>query len=186
MFPPKVAIRQANFTTDIALLSLLLRGVVSVRENDKTVLLTPEGRQKLAAELEHLRTVRRKEVLEQLAAARQSADGWDSQEFLEAKNEQSFVEGRILTLEKMLAEAEVLGEGRTDGVVGLGSEVVVMNEEGEEERYVIVGSAEADPLKHRISRESPVGKALMGTRAGDRVEFEAPAGKRALTVISVK
>lgn len=157
-----------------------------MQEREKTVLLTPEGRQRLSEELEYLKTVRRKEVLEQLAAARQSADGWDSQEFLEAKNEQSFVEGRILTLEKMLAEAGVLEGERTDGVVGLGSEVVVMNEEGEEERYIIVGSAEADPSRHRISQGSPVGKALFGKRAGVQVEFEAPAGRRVLTIISVK
>jgi len=160
--------------------------VINVHEREKTVLLTPEGRQKLLAELEYLKTVRRQEVMEQLQAARQSADGWDSQEFLEAKNEQSFVEGRIKMLEKMLAEAQVLKEERTDGVVGIGSEVVVRNEEGEEERYTIVGSAEADPRLHRISSESPVGKALMGRRAGDQVEVQVPAGKRTLTILEVR
>ena len=157
-----------------------------MQDKGKTTLLTPEGKQKLLAELEHLKTVRRPEVMEQLQLARQSAEGWDSPDYLEAKNQQSFVEGRIRMIERMLADAAILQPEQHGGVVRPGSEVTVRTEEGEEERYVIVGSAEAEPSLCRISSESPVGKALMGHQAGDTVQFEVPAGPRTLVILDVK
>lgn len=157
--------------------------------HDPGSLITEEGREKLRAELEHLRTVRRKEVAEQLHLARELSDGWDSPEMQEAKNAQAFVEGRIRTLEKMLAEASVVARGgvSADGqrVVGIGARVRVQNDEGEEEVFTIVGSAEADPRIGKISHQSPVGRALIGKRSGDVLSVEVPAGTRQFTVLAV-
>lgn len=157
--------------------------------HDSAALITAEGREKLRAELEHLRNVRRKEVAEQLHLARELCDGWDSPEIKEAKNAQSFVEGRIATLEKMLAEVEVIDESRVavDGqrIVGIGARVCVKNDDGEEEVFTIVGSAEADAKAGRISHQCPVGRALIGKKPGDEFEVEVPAGTRRFSVLAV-
>lgn len=167
---------------------MMQRGVMDM--HDSAALITAEGREKLRAELEYLRTVRRKEVAEQLQVARELSDGWDSPEMLEAKNAQAFVEGRIRTLEKMLAEAEVVEKRGVspDGqqVVGIGSRVRVKNEDGEEEVFTIVGSAEADARSGKISHQSPVGSALVGTKPGDQVDVKVPAGTRRFTVLAVE
>jgi transcription elongation factor GreA len=152
------------------------------------LMLTPEGREKLRAELEHLRNVRRKEAVERLQAARELSDAWDSPEYIEAKNEMSFIEGRIITIERMLAEAGIIPTDRPAGAtdfVRLGCKVTVVNEDGEEETYILVGSAEADPRLGRISNQSPVGQALLGRRVGERVQVVAPGGMRELTVRSI-
>jgi len=157
--------------------------------HDSAGMITAEGREKLRAELEYLRTVRRGEVAEQLQAARELSDGWDSPEMQEAKNAQAFVEGRIRMLEKMLAEVEVVEkrsvspDGQT--VVGIGSRVRVRNDDGEEEVFTIVGSAESDARAGKISHQSPVGSSLIGTRPGDQVDVKVPAGIRRFTVLSV-
>ncbi len=152
------------------------------------LMLTPEGREKLRAELEHLLNVRRKEAVERLQAARELSDAWDSPEYIEAKNEMSFIEGRIMLIERMLAEAGVIEtEKRAGGAdfVRLGSRVTVLNEDNEEEQYILVGSAEADPRLGRISNQSPVGQALMGRRVGEKIQVIAPGGMRELTVKSI-
>lgn len=151
-------------------------------------MLTPEGREKLRTELEHLRNVRRKDALERLQAARELSDAWDSPEYIDAKNEMSFLEGRILTIERTLAEAGVIPTEKPAGsidFVRLGSKVTVLNEDAEEERYIIVGSAEADPRLGRISNQSPVGQALLGRRIGDKFNVAAPGGVREFTVQSI-
>ncbi len=146
--------------------------------HEKPVFLTPEGRAKLEAELKFLREQRRPEVAERIKASKEFSDTTDNAEFDEAKNEQAFVEGRILTLEKMLANAVMIdGEhAATHDIVRLGSTVKVADEEGESEVYTIVGSAEASPRHGKISNESPVGRALLGRRVGDTVEVVVPAG----------
>lgn len=152
------------------------------------LMLTPEGREKLRAELENLRNVRRKEAVERLQAARELSDAWDSPEYMEAKNEMSFIEGRIQTLERLLAEAGVITMEKPAGgvqFVRLGSTVTVLNEDGEEEHYTIVGSAEADPRTGKISNQSPVGQALLGRRVSDKVKAVAPGGMREFTVLSI-
>ncbi len=149
------------------------------------LMLTPEGRAKLLAELDHLRDVRRKEAVERLQSARELSDAWDSPEYTEAKNEMSFIEGRVITLERLLAEAGVINTEGGATSVRLGSKVVVVNEDDEEEQYTIVGSAEAEPRHGRISNQSPVGQALLGRRPGDQLSVLAPGGMRKLTVKSV-
>ena len=135
---------------------------------DKPVLLTKEGLEKLQRELDDLRTTRRTEVAERIKYAKEFGDIMENSEYEDAKNEQGMLEGRILTLEKMVRNA-VLIEEHHDGIVQVGSRVRVKDEFGEEE-FTIVGPAEVDVAGGRISMESPVGKALMGHKVGEKVE----------------
>jgi len=153
--------------------------------DNKTIPLTPEGRVRLEEELNHLRTEHRPAVVQRLQTAREESEAWDNPEFLEAKNELAFIDGRIKELERMLAQATVIPQPATRGVVALGSRVMLRNQEGEEEVYTIVGSAEAKPAEGRISDKSPVGKAVLGRRLGDTVEVETPAGPRALVIVKI-
>jgi transcription elongation factor GreA len=153
---------------------------------DVEVTLTREGYERLKDELEHLRSVRRQEVAELLRLAREVGEAGGA-EYMVAREEQSFVEGRIASLEKLMAEAAVVEVSPTSGrpEVAIGCEVVVRDEEGEEERYFIVGPMEADAAGGRISSQSPVGQALMGHRAGDTVEVATPMGTRRLAISKV-
>ena len=155
---------------------------------DKSVFLTAEGREKIESELEHLRSIRRPEVQERIRTAKEFGDTTDNAEFEEAKNEQAFVEGRILTLERMIANAVMIDSEHTGkhDVVGLGSRVTVTDESGETDVYTIVGSAEASPAQGKISNESPVGRAIMGRRRGDDVEVLTPGGVFKLTVTAIE
>lgn len=154
---------------------------------DKELLVSPEGLKKLEAELEHLTTVKRREVAERIKTAREFGDISENSEYEDAKNEQAFIEGRIQSLEKMLRQARVVvADDQDPSVVHIGSHVTVKDlEENVEEDYVIVGATEADPIKNRISTESPVGKALLGLKAGDHVEVNAPVGKIRLEVVKI-
>ena len=152
----------------------------------REIYLTPQGLAKLEAELEHLRTVRRPQVADRIHQAKESGSTDDNAEYEEAKNELAFVEGRILTLEKMLQNAVIIKEEKTPpGQVKLGSKVIVREPDGQEEHFLIVGSAEADPKQGKISNQSPVGLALMGKKAGDKVEVRTPAGARRLHVVQI-
>ncbi|MBM3129222.1 MAG: transcription elongation factor GreA [Chloroflexi bacterium] len=154
---------------------------------EKPIFLTPEGRAKLEAELEQLKTVRRAEVAEQIHSAKEEGDIMENSAYDEAKNEQAFVEGRILTVEQMLKNAVMIDETRASDSVGIGSYVTVVERGGnDDEMYQIVGSAEADPTRGRISNESPVGRALLGKRAGDEVQVKIPDGVRHLKVTEIR
>lgn len=155
--------------------------------SEQATFLTREGRKKLEEELEHLHTVRRAEVAERLHSAME--DGGElseNAEYEDAKNEQAFVEGRILTLENMLAKAVVIEEEGPQGVVRLGSVVTVREEGGKPERYHIVGAAEANPREGRISNESPLGRALMDRRMGDVVKVNAPSGVLTFSIVRIE
>ena len=155
---------------------------------DKATILTPEGLRRLEHELEHLKTVRRKEVAVRIKQAKEFGDLMENSEYEDAKNEQAFVEGRILQLEQMLRNAKVIDNQHTPlDRVAVGSTVRLKElASGEEITYMIVGSAEADPTKDKISDESPVGRALLGKRKGEAVEVTAPAGKMRYTVLHIK
>jgi transcription elongation factor GreA len=155
--------------------------------NEKATILTPEGLRKLEEELEFLKTVKRKEVAERIKQSKEFGDLMENSEYEDAKNEQAFIEGRILTLEGMLRNARVINnhDVRSD-VVTIGSTVKLQDEAGEELNYTIVGSPEADPLHDRISNESPVGRALLGRRRGDKVTVKAPAGTIRYTIKAIK
>jgi transcription elongation factor GreA len=157
-------------------LRLELKGELIMSE--KEVMLTVEGLRKLEQELEHLKSVRRKEVAERIKQAIEFGDISENSEYEDAKNEQAFIEGRILTLEKKLRNARIIDDtGLDTGKVSLGSKVVLKDLEcGDVLEYVIVGSMEADPSAAKISNESPVGKAIMGQRIGAVVEVLVPVG----------
>jgi len=153
---------------------------------DKVVYLTPEGKQRFTAELHELQTVRRHEVEEQIRRAKEFADTVDNAEYDEAKQEQAFVEGRIQELEQLLASAKVIEESTTKAdFVRMGAHIKVVDNEGEEETYYLVGSSEADPRKGLISNESPIGRALIGKRVGDEVTVVAPAGAFTLKILDI-
>ena len=142
----------------------------------QTTFLTPEGLKKLEEELEYSRTVRRQEVAQRLRAVLEEQDILENAEYEDAKNEQAFVEGRILTLEDILRNVAIIEEGGPTDRVGIGSRVTVAEEDGEPETYHIVGSVEADPKRGRVSNQSPLGKALLGHRVGDEVIVNVPDG----------
>ena len=145
--------------------------------SEQTTYLTREGLKKLQDELEYLKTVKRQEVADRLHAAMDEGDIDENAEYDEAKNEQAFVEGRILTIEAMLKNYVLIDETakETDEVM-LGSTVTVVEGDNAPEKYHLVGAAEADPSKGRISNESPLGRSLIGRRVGDTVQVSAPAG----------
>jgi len=147
--------------------------------------LTPEGLAKLEEELEYLRTVRRQEVAERIQKAKELRSTVTSPEYEDAKNEQGFVEGRILELERVIKNAVIIHPEAAD-LVQLGSRVTVRHQDSSEEHYTIVGSVEVDPSEGKISNESPVGNALLGKRVGDEVEVTVPAGVFKMTITEIK
>ena len=144
----------------------------------KQMLYTPEGYKVLTDELDYLKTVRRTEIKEAIEVAKGFGDLSENAEYDEARNEQAKTEARIKELEELVANAVVVDESKIDNsIVSLGSAVTVYDvEEDEEIKYLIVGSNEANPFEHKISDQSPIGKALMGARAGDNVVVEVPYG----------
>jgi transcription elongation factor GreA len=154
---------------------------------DREIMLSAEGYKKLEEELDHLKSVRRREVAERIRQAREFGDISENSEYEDAKNEQAFIEGRILMLEEQLRNARVVDAATQDpDEVGIGTQVKVRDEEsGDVEVFTIVGSTEADPGKNRISNDSPVGAALSGRRAGDTVEVSIPAGVVRFQVLEV-
>ncbi len=152
----------------------------------KPIYLTADGLAKLEAELNHLRTVRRAEIANQIHLAKELADAVDNAEYDDAKNLQAFVEGRILTLEHITKNAVIIAAEHATDSVRVGTTVTMITPGGEEEHYTIVGSYEADPVQGRISNESPVGRALLGKRVGDEVNVMAPGGVLRLTVVEIK
>jgi len=150
--------------------------------------ITPEGLQRLQEELRKLREEKRLEVAQQLRVAIEAGDLSENAGYEEAKREQAFVEGRILEIERILANAEIVneGDGRGTATVHVGSRVTIAEDGYAPETYRIVGSAEAAPLDGLISNESPVGRALLGKAVGDEVEVKTPAGgSRLLTIIEI-
>ncbi len=151
----------------------------------KPVPLTKEGFAKLQQELDDLINVRRAEVAERIHEAKDMVGAQNTPEYEDARNEQAFVEGRILTLETIIQNAVVIEEAHDHLHVNLGSKVTVQNHKGERENFTIVGSAEADPKEHRVSNESPVGQALLGKSVGTEVKVEAPAGSLRWTIVRI-
>lgn len=152
----------------------------------KQTYLTQEGLEQLQEELALLRNVRRPEVAVRIHKASETGGTVDNAEYDEAKNEQAFVEGRVLTLEAMIKSAVIIPDHATPPKsVQLGSKVTVSTGQGKNQVYVIVGKAEADPSQGRISNESPVGKALLGLKAGATTEVETPSGTVALKVVKL-
>ena len=144
----------------------------------KDVLLTPEGLDKLKAEIAYLSNEKRREVAERIKEAREFGDISENSEYDDAKNEQAMLEARIATLEDKLRSASVIDASELDSnVVRVGSVVNVKDDLGKSLKYTIVGSTEADPSQNRLSNESPVGAALLGRKNGDTAKVQLPSGK---------
>ena len=148
---------------------------------------TKQGYQDLVDELKYLKLTRREEIKEQIAVARGFGDLSENAEYDEARNEQAKVEARIQELEALIENAEIIDESNMDvRAISLGSVVKLFDEDFEEDiTYSIVGSNQADPLEQKISDQSPIGRALMGKKAGDRVTVTAPAGELHFKVLEV-
>jgi transcription elongation factor GreA len=139
--------------------------------------LTPEGLKKLEEELEYLKNTRRSEVAKRLHDAMEEGEVEENPEYEDAKNEQAFVEGRILTIETILANAVLIETKGPANEIRMGSKVTITDPStGDKDHYVIVGSAEADPASGKISNESPLGKALLGHKIHDEVMVQTPDG----------
>lgn len=143
----------------------------------KETVLTAEGQTRLEEELQHLETVRRREVGERIKEAKEFGDITENSEYDDAKNEQAWVESRILEINAILANATIIAQPSNSSRVTLGSKVELVDSKGDVHKYQIVGSAEADPAHDRISNESPVGQAIMGAKKGETVKVTTPSGK---------
>ena len=154
----------------------------------KKNILTPDGLKALEDELQELKVVRRKEIAQKIKEAREQGDLSENAEYDAAKDEQRDIEARIVDLEKLLKNAEVVVEDEIDlDKISIGCQVKVLDvEEDEEMEFKIVGSTEANSLKGKISNESPVGKALIGHKVGDTVEVETPAGVFAYKILEIQ
>jgi transcription elongation factor GreA len=153
---------------------------------NKEIALTPEGQVKLEEELRHLETVRRREVGERIKEAKEFGDISENSEYDDAKNEQAWVESRIVEVTQILARATIIDAPKKSDRVTLGSKVEIRDEDGDKHVYQVVGSAEADPADKKISNESPVGQAILGHKKGDVVPVTTPSGKvREYTILSI-
>lgn len=154
---------------------------------ERRVLLTKDGIKRLEAELHELRTVRRAEVAQQIREAQELGMTETDGQYEEAKNQQAFLEGRIQEIEKMLEMAEVIDEKAAHGSkeIRIGSTVSLKTKDNKRRKYQLVGAAETNPAEGRISDESPLGRALLGKKRGDRVKIEAPGGVVEMTITSI-
>ncbi len=148
--------------------------------------LTPEGAQRLQEELEHLKTVKRQELARRLREAIQMGDLSENADYIAAKEEQGFLEGRIQELESLLRKAIIIENDGHKDEVDLGATVTIQEDGLPPETYTIVGATEANPAQGRISHESPMGKALLGHRVGEEVEVETPNGKYKVKILEVR
>ncbi|MFS0780822.1 transcription elongation factor GreA [Bacillus sp. 1P06AnD] len=155
---------------------------------EKVFPMTKEGKEKLENELEQLKSVKRKEVVERIKIARSFGDLSENSEYDSAKEEQAFVEGRITTIENMIRNAKIIEEDEMDSDhVSLGKSVTFIElPNGDEETYTIVGSAEADPFEGKISNDSPIARSLIGKAVGDEVVVQTPGGDMNVRITSVK
>ena len=154
----------------------------------KEVILTPEGYKKLKDEIDHLSNDKRREVADRIRIARQFGDIAENSEYDDAKNEQALLEHRIALLEERMSNARVISKKEVSkDVVSIGSHVRLKDMDANETiEYHIVGSAEANPAEHKLSNESPVGKAIMGKKKGEVVEVSAPRGSLKFKILEIK
>jgi transcription elongation factor GreA len=160
----------------------------SWRRTVKEIILTPEGHEKLKEEIEHLSTIKRREVAERIKQAREFGDIAENSEYDDAKNEQAMLEHRIATLEDRLKSSRIVNRKEIPtGVVAVGTKVKLRDVDAKETiEYHIVGSAEANPAEHKLSNESPVGKAIIGKKKGETVEVSAPRGSLKFKIMDIK
>lgn len=155
---------------------------------DKKYPMTASGKLKLEEELEYLKTVKRKEVVERIKIARSYGDLSENSEYDSAKEDQAFVEGKISSLESMIRNAVIITEDEMNtDEVGLGKTVTFKElPDGDEETYTIVGSAEANPIEGLISNDSPIAKGLLGKSKGEEVKIMTPGGEMTVVILEIK
>ncbi|MBS4217066.1 transcription elongation factor GreA [Bacillus sp. FJAT-49711] len=155
---------------------------------EKVFPMTEAGKEKLEQELEYLKSVRRKEVVERIKIARSFGDLSENSEYDSAKEEQAFVEGRITTIENMVRNAKIIQDDELNSdIVTLGKTVTFVElPDGDEETYTIVGSAEADPFEGKISNDSPIAKSLLGHKVDQEVTVQTPGGEMRVRLLSIK
>lgn len=152
----------------------------------KKIILTQEGLQNLEDELQELKVVRRKDVAAKIKEARGQGDLSENAEYDAAKEEQAEIEARIVTIENMLRNAEVIESDTHSDTVTIGNKIKLFDNEFEEEiEYSLVGSAESDPLNGKISNESPIGAAILGHKVGDTVNVETPDGTITFKILEI-
>lgn len=153
---------------------------------EKKFPMTVVGKKKLTDELDFLKTVKRKEIVERIKVARSFGDLSENSEYDSAKEDQAFIEGRIITLESMIRNAVIIEEDAQNSLVSLGKTVSFIEvPDGDEETYTIVGSAEADPVEGLISNDSPIAKSLIGRSVGDQVKVLTPGGEMDVKITSI-
>ncbi|MBI4092724.1 MAG: transcription elongation factor GreA [Candidatus Kerfeldbacteria bacterium] len=152
--------------------------------NERQTFITKNGLEKLGDELKQLKSVKRREIAQRIQEAKELGDLSENAEYVEAKNEQAFVEGRIAELDAIIKNAVIIHEEKNSELVRVGSKVKLKND-GETQTFEIVGSNEADPQNGRISNESPLGQALVGKRVGETIEVTAPKGKRTFRILAI-
>jgi len=147
--------------------------------------VTKQGFSKLEAELEQLTTVQRPAVAEKIKRAREVGGTENNAEYDDAKNEQAFIEGRILMLEKIIRNATIIESPTSHDIVEIGDTILIQNQDGKIDLFTIVGSAEANPVEGKISYVSPVGQALLGKKRGEKVNVSTPAGLLKLQILEI-
>jgi transcription elongation factor GreA len=156
--------------------------------SEKKYPMTASGKKKLEEELEYLKTVKRKEVVERIKIARSYGDLSENSEYDSAKEDQAFVEGKISSLESMIRNSVIITEDEMNtDEVQLGKTVTFKElPDGDEETYTIVGSAEANPIEGLISNDSPIAKGLIGRKKGDEVKILTPGGEMSVVIVEIK
>ncbi len=152
---------------------------------DEPVYVTRKGLAELEEELNHLQTVKRPQTIEEMQAAKGDGDWMDQTEYMLVEEELAFLDGRIQELQHMIDHAELIEPGNEDNIVNIGETVTIQADDGETERYTIVGKAEADPSHGLISNESPLGKALLDHQIGETVIVHAPAGEIQYQIMAI-
>jgi transcription elongation factor GreA len=152
---------------------------------DNNTFITKEGLERLKLELHNLKTVKRKQIAERIREAKELGDLSENAEYTEAKEEQAFAEGKIIELEHVIKNCQVIESGKLSDAVRVGSKIVISSD-GSEFTYTIVGSNEADPANGRISNESPMGKAFLSKKIGDIVEVKIPQGFKKFEIIGIE
>jgi transcription elongation factor GreA len=155
-------------------------------KDERDYILTREGANKIQAELEELRGPKRTELAQRLRAAIKQGDLSENADYIAAKEDQAFLEGRIQELEAILRVSEIVDQPASKDVIGVGSTVVIALNGHDPETYHLVGVTEANPREGKISHESPIGKALMGHRAGDTARAETPGGTIELKIVEIR
>lgn len=153
--------------------------------NEQNTFITAEGQEKLKQELDELKNVKRREISERIQEAKELGDLSENAEYVEAKNEQAFIEGRIQEIESILKHATIIKQSKKHSShVEVGSKIKIEDEK-ETKEYYIVGSNEADPANGRISNESPIGQAFLGKKVGDIIEISVPQGNKKFKIVAI-